>query len=175
MSFIDTLSADAPASLLPWLTHTQSLTEKLKHAAGETSMKVVSQGFKQDWWSQHVLELASAPVLQREIVMYAQGRACWYARTLIPNTTWQDNLALFAQLHHLSLGQLIFNPEHNISRSWLRHYAIDPGMIEFHWPQEELTAHAKQLWMRLSQFKIAAQHPFYLAEILLPGLLEVSQ
>lgn len=169
------LDNQAPAVLLPWLTHTQSLTEKLQQIVGETTMKVCTQEWVRSWWSQQVLGLANTPLMQREIVMYAQGQACWYARTLIPAMTWEENKGLFEQLSHLSLGKLIFNPQNAITRNWLKHYAIDAQMLEFHWPQPELVGGTQQLWMRLSQFAVARQHSFYLAEILLPGLLEVSQ
>lgn len=166
----------APASLIPWLTYTESLTNKLHYIAGDAHMELCGQYWvNSGWWSTHVLGLVNLALMQREIVMYSKHIPCWYARTLIPDSTWQRNQDLLGRLDHRPLGRLIFDPANNIHRHWLKSYPINNQCLEFYWPQAKLTCNSSQLWMRLSQFNIGQRDPFFLAEILLPGLLEVTQ
>jgi len=89
-------------------------------------------------------------VLHREIIMYGDNTPCWYARTIIPEATYQAEEQTFAELEHKTLGDIIYHHP-NITRH------IEPVEESF-------------LSGRLSRFIINEAHPFYLLEIFLPGL-----
>ena len=157
--------------LIPWLVYEQSLTQKLKIAAGDARMEVLDQRWDvPDVWDKNVLNIENTNVMHREILMWAWDTPCWYARTIIPDTTWQDNITLFDRLKSEQLGQLIFNGT-DIKRVSLTHYSILPSSIEYKWLHESMHQGAPTLWVRLSEFKVHDRDAFFLVEILLPGLL----
>jgi len=162
---------ELPASLLPWLTYQHSLTERLTARAGNTHLDVLDQRWESpDWWDKQVLNTKDSTVLHREIVMWASGEPCWYARTIIPQETYIANSELFDRLKKESLGVLIFT-ESVIKRTSLFHYAIDDKSIEYHWLNKTLSCKATTLWVRMSVFTIHNELNFYLIEIMLPGLM----
>jgi chorismate lyase len=112
-------------------------------------------------------------VMQRNIMMVAWQIPCWYARTIIPDSTYQAYRLLFERLKHESLGDLIYN-EPKIKRNSMVNYVIDSHCLEYHWLPDSLQDKNGQFWVRLSVFTIADNSPFYLVEILLPGLMKVS-
>lgn len=165
----------APELLLPWLTHQDSLTEKLKTKAGCARLHVLKQQWVDaDWWDKNALTIQDDQVLHREIIMWANDVACWYARTIIPQKTYQAAPALFDRLQTESLSELIFN-EASIKRNQLMYYAMNEASVEYHWLPTDLLSHATVLWARLSTLMVNDAQPFFLLEILLPGLLRVSR
>ncbi|RUQ89716.1 chorismate--pyruvate lyase family protein [Legionella septentrionalis] len=163
-------AVEPPAKLLPWLTHRQSLTEKLKAITSGVRLQVLMQQWGwRGWWDNYILHLNSGRVLHREIVMKVGEEACWYGRTILPEKTYQHNAALFKRLQNESLGQLIFGAN-NIERISLVYYPITPKVIEYHWLDAALHHGAPALWGRLAEFIVCDHFPFYLLEILLPGL-----
>jgi chorismate lyase len=166
-------SRNPPASLLSWLTYQSSLTDKLKTIAGDAQLKVVNQQWVlPSWWDKFMLGLSGMEVMQRNIMMVAWQIPCWYARTIIPNATYQAYRLFFDRLKHESLGDLIYN-EPKIKRNSIN-YEINSHCLEYHWLPTSLQAKNGQFWVRLSVFTIADSSPFYLVEILLPGLMRVS-
>jgi chorismate--pyruvate lyase len=166
-----------PNYLLPWLHYTDYLTHKLHAQSGNTQLQVLQE----QWlavttpWDQTVLHLAPERVLHRDIVMLACNTPCWFARTILPETTYQSDLALFARLQHEPLGNLIFQGT-AIQRVNLRHYPVDKDAAEYHWIPETCHAGQTPLWARMATFQLtAAPALFYLIEILLPGLERYSQ
>lgn len=159
-----------PPNLLPWLTCTDYLMHKLRAIAGDTALEVIQQIWcPSSDWDEHILHLDHDLVMHRDIVVSAQGTPCWFARTILPTTTYQANLALFERLQHEPLGNLIFENS-AIQRSTMRYYPIDPTDAEYTWIPERIDVQQKKLWMRLSKFAVHGTEFFYLAEILLPGL-----
>lgn len=157
-------------SILPWLTHEQSLTQKLDDAAGEARLEVLAQTWERpSAWDCSVLNLTSQTVMHREIVMWAFNAPCWYARTILPDTTFNANSTLFNRLKAEPLGHLIFNGT-EIQRASLRHYMISPSSSEYHWLTSSMHQGASELWVRLSEFLVKGQDSFFLVEVLLPGL-----
>ena len=157
--------------LLAWLIYEQSLTQKLKAASGDARLEVLEQRWElSDAWDQNTLNMDLSTVLHREILMWGLDTPCWYARTIIPDTTWQANRVLFDRLKKESLGQLIFNGT-EIKRVSLMHYPITPSSIEYHWLNEAWHQAAPVLWVRLAEFVVNDHDSFFLVEILLPGLL----
>lgn len=157
--------------ILPWLVYEQSLTQKLNDAAGDARLDVLDQQWElSDAWDQRVLKLDAMPVLHREILMWAYDTPCWYARTILPETTFKANTALFDRLKTESLGHLIFNGT-EIQRVSLTHCMITPASPEYNWLNESMHKKSPALWMRLSEFLVNSHDSFFLVEILLPGLM----
>lgn len=158
-------------ALMPWLTCETSLTNKLTLAAGDARLDVRAQHWeKPDEWDLTVLKLNAIEVMHREIAMWAFDVPCWYARTILPIATYNNNCQLFDRLKNESLGELIFNGNH-IKRVSLNRYMISQSSHEYNWLHELAPNDASPLWMRLSEFTVTSGDSFFLAEILLPGLL----
>ncbi len=170
----DTFSAvyrEPPDRLLPWLTHQASLTEKLKNEANVAHLQVLKQAWETpDWWDKHVLNIGGELVLHREIAMWVENEPCWYARTIFPQTTYIKDAAFFDRLQNESLGQLIFG-NNEVKRISLVNHTINHQSIEYHWINKWINHNADELWVRKSTFVIAELSPFFLIEIILPGLL----
>lgn len=165
-------SSRFPNILLPWLDHQGSMTEKLRSMAGEAELTVINQDWTTpSWWDLFVLGLEVPAIRQREILMSAGSRPCWYARTIIPDYTWQARESLLKRLVNETLTNIIFG-ENGVKRYSLINYAINSECIEYYWMNPILTKKATPLWVRLSVFTIDTDFPFYLMEILLPGLLD---
>lgn len=158
-------------TLLPWLNYTKALTDKLREKAGDAELHVLQQQWQRPkWWDRYTLKLTSERIYQREIAMQAHNKLCWYARTIIPEITYHENESLFARLKHEPLTKLIFdNPE--TERVSFLNYPITPQTIEYHWLQPAMHEEKALLWARLSGFIVNESPPFYLFEILLPGLV----
>jgi chorismate lyase len=166
-----TSSVSVPFLLQPWLVYTDSLTEKLRKESGEASLTVLSQSRVQaSWWDRSVLGLSMQSVTQRQIVMSARKHICWYARTIIPDNTYKMNETFFERLRQESLGSLIFN-DGRVKRYSLVNYAIDSQCIEYYWFRSFVNNSYQTFWARLSVFTIDVIYPFFLIEILLPGLI----
>lgn len=167
-------SSIKPVLLQPWLDYTESLTDKLRNEAGDAQLDVISQNFiPVSWWDTFVLKITARSVMQREIVMSAHDNFCWYARTIIPEDTLKANDRLFDRLQQESLGAIIFGNE-RIKRLSMISYRIDATCIEYYWLDSIIKDDAQSLWARLSMFEIDGLSPFFLIEILLPGLLTAT-
>jgi len=161
-----------PKKLLPWLTCTTYLTEKLHAQSGNTALQVLHEQWLElaTSWDQEVLQLGAERVLHRDIVMFAEAQPCWFARTILPAATYHSAEGLFARLQHEPLGNLIFQGS-VIQRLGLRHYPITMTDSEYAWIPEGYHQQRKRLWVRLATFQItSSQALFYLLEILLPQL-----
>lgn len=164
------IACELPTQLLPWVNCQGPLTEKLRKKTGEARLQVLTQGWRApNGWDKGVLHCNSEAVLQREVVMWALDAPCWYARTIIPYTTYSAHKSLFNRLENESLGALIFSvPE--IKRVDMVHYPIDKHCIEYYWLNPSMLSEANVLWVRLSTLSITDRLAFFLVEILLPGL-----
>lgn len=162
-------------SVQNWLVHPDSITERLIEKAGEASLTVLMQGWEPVCaWDKKMLNDASNRVWRREIVMLAQGEACWYARTIVPESTYKSNQDFFEQLQTKSVGTLIFNSP-TVQRMSLTSYVIDEEMHEYQWIPESVKPYPTQpLWVRLSYLMLHEQFPFYLVEILLPAAVRYN-
>jgi len=122
-----------PQQLLPWLTCTTNLTHKLHTRSNDTVLKVIQQIWcDANMWDQAVLGLQEELVLHRDIVTLALGEPCWFARTILPATTYQAHVPLFDRLKNEPLGNLIFQGD-DIQRRSLRHYLITSETAEYAW------------------------------------------
>lgn len=168
--------SDPPQYLFPWLTCRTNLTEQLHAKSGDTALHVIQQTWEQaNAWDRQMLSLQPGQVLHRDIVVRAWQRPCWFARTILPEKTYQAHLSLFERLNHEPLGNLIFQTP-SIQRLYLRHYTIESSSPEYTWLPASIQVDAGQLWARLSEFQVHggveahAVTSFYLVEILLPNL-----
>ena len=156
-----------------WLNHQDSLTEKLQAYFGPTHLTLLEQDFfLPSWWDKFTLKILDKKVFHRKIVMFAKQQPCWYAKTIIPLSCYQENTHLFYRLAHETVGSIVFS-DTRITRLRLLNYAIDERCIEYHWLPKEIIVEKKPLWLRFSEFKIADSVPFYLIEILLPNLIRM--
>lgn len=169
-------SAHKPSWLLPWLSHQDSMMDKLSAEASQAKLSVKQHGWaKSGWWERYLLGLSSPKVLRREVVVSSGGHACWYARTTIPEQCYENHHAdLFSRLTTESLGAILFS-DARIKRQQLSNDLIDADCLEYYWLNERLRAGAASFWSRLSLFTINETSPFYLIEILLPGLFQATQ
>lgn len=162
----------ATPSILPWLNQTASLTATLREHSGEARLDVLKQDWRQaSWWDRQVLELQPGLVWQRDILMFSRDTACWFARSIIPENTWQANGDVFVRLQDEALGDIVFNHP-DIERDRLTHYPVSPETIEYHWPDASLSRQASALWLRRSRFVVRQHFPFFLVELFLPSWLE---
>lgn len=158
------------AYLLPWLNYRDFLTQKLRLEAGDARLQVIGQRWESpNWWDKYVLTLENEQVMHREILMWALDNCCWYARTIIPHTTYEINAIVFDRLQQESLGQIIFNGT-AIKRNEMIIYAINAQSLEYYWLNESMHQEEAVLWVRRSTFMLNDRWPFYLIEIFLPGL-----
>ncbi len=161
--------------ILRWLTHQGSITNKLKLLTHDVRIEVLENTWETaDNWDQKNLSLtSSSEVLHRNIVMWAEDTPCWYARTILPETAYQSEQALFDRLKHQALGELIHNHP-DIKRTKIHPYTITPDMPEFEFLKAALQQNTPEtnLWGRISTFTIRNQFDFYLLEIFLPGVLK---
>ncbi len=168
------ISCELPASLAEWLAYPDSLTERLQDKAGHAKLQVLRQQWERaNWWDKQVFHVLEGQVMHREIVMYANDEPCWYARTIIPEATYQAGSSFFNRLQKESLGTLIFN-ETKIKRLSMVHYPISEQSIEYHWLKQWLSCSALILWVRMSVFSFNNDSPFFLIETLLPALERYS-
>lgn len=158
-----------PALLLPWLTFQHRMTDKLHAAVGDARLQVLKQQQQTTtWWDRYVLKVSDAEIICREILIHAWSTPCWYARTVIPLSAWQQEQSFFERLQTESLGDLIFNSA-EVKRVSFHYYPVNRENIEYHWLDSSYPD-AAELWMRWSHFSIKDRQSFYLMEILLPGL-----
>lgn len=162
-----------PPELWAWLRYPLVITDKLKQVCQHVQMEVLShEQVLADPWERHFLKEFS--LIRREILMRGDGVQCWFARTMIPQTTYESDQVFFDRLHREPLSHLIFD-EPTVCRYLLHSYGIDAKNAEYHWVTPKFQQNAAHLWMRLSYFKLHAAFPFYLAEVFLPDLLRVSK
>jgi len=161
--------------LIPWLEHQGSITDKLKNLAGEAHLQRLKHTWElTDRWDQETLKLKpNLEVLHREILMWAHDKPCWFARTILPKTTYQAEEALFNRLETTPLGELIHHHP-KIKRTIINPYPILPNSMEYIYLTHAFEVPITPLWGRCSTFTFTLntkQEEFYLLEIFLPDLL----
>lgn len=161
-------------ALKNWREHQYSLTDKLKEAKGSASLELISQKWIQPtWWDKYLLQVDDAPIYQREILMRHQDIVYWYARTVIPQNCYVLNPVFFKRLENESIRNLIFNND-KVQRVNIVSYPIDKQCIEYHWVRKYLYIRNEIVWIRLAQYSFENKGFFYVIELLLPELENVS-
>lgn len=154
-----------------WIYHESSMTDKLKKHSTHVTLDVMKHVWElTNSWDIQTLGLAfHQKVLHREILMWAENNPCWYARTILPQSTYEAKDAPFERLKTEALGDIIWTSP-QFKRSNMKHYTITTDSPEYAWLTPLMHEQEKTLCVRLSTFMYDQQHPFYLTEILLPGL-----
>lgn len=162
-----------PPCLLPWLNYQLSLIDKLKSFTPLVNLEVLQHEWEMcNTWDIQTLQLKEETVLHREILVRAGEKPCWYARTIIPWSTYFKAESFFMRLEHEPLGHLIHhNPA--ISRKEFQYYAIAQKMFEYQWIQARIPISTPILWGRLSTFEWSKIARFYLVEVFLPDLVGI--
>ncbi len=159
-----------PPGLKIWLDHPTSITDKLKTYHSNVYLTCLSQDWAtQDPWEQQ--HIPATKIFRREILMYAAEDACWYARTMIPETTYLLDQSRFERLKTEPLGQIIWHAS-DIQRQNMIQFSLHQISLLYQYIAQipQLKISETYLWGRLSTFIIKQQLPFYLLEIFLPEL-----
>ncbi|WP_241480299.1 chorismate--pyruvate lyase family protein [Legionella norrlandica] len=157
-----------------WLEYQGSLTDKLKAIRGSIELELLSQSWTSPkWWDRHVLHIKDENIFQREIIMKNSGIAYWYARSIIPQTCYDLSPEFFNRLKHESIRNLIFG-ESRVRRLPMLCYPVDQLNLEFHWVKKYIGSIQAPLWVRLIELVFLEKSSFYLTEILLPELGNLS-
>lgn len=168
-SFLD-LPNLPPPYLLPWIDYQASITEKLRSKAKEVNLRLLKQDWGlPSWWDTYVLGLNASLIMKREILMSSKEHVCWYARTVIPSSTWRRFPQLFQRLQDCTLTDLIFG-DNGIKRHSMINYPINAQCIEYYWLDPSLRLNQDTLWVRMSTFTVEDEFVFFLSEIFLPDL-----
>lgn len=168
-----TIDVQEPPFLFDWLRNQNPMTDKLASAKGSAHLKVLSQNWVQSsWWANHLFETKEEKVFQREIMMQCGDKDYWYARTLIPQSSYDLNPDFFRRLETESLRNLIFE-EREVHRLQLIHYPVNQQCIEYHWVRNYIETINSNLWVRFAEFSYR-DSVFYLIEILLPDLENIE-
>lgn len=159
-------------SITPWLQSTSRLTDLLKEKSGDANVIVLSESFKESgWWEKYVFSCPSELSFYREVVIKSHHHPCWFARTIIPASSFNRHKDIFSRFQKESLGDIIFS-EPRIERVSLMAAPLDASFIEYHWLSSDLTENLPSTWMRRSVFAIDGRVAFYLVEIFLNGLFD---
>lgn len=172
---LDNNKPAAPSWLMEWLLHKGFLMTKLQSLGVKPQLVVINEMWRNQigWWEKNYLRI-NEKFLQREIIVKADEHICWYARTILPITTYNNHPDLFKRLKNEPLGNLLFDPKNNIKRTSFKYYDINLDYIEYHWLDKlNITNLDSILWMRVSTFNMQNKGDFYLAEMYLPGLINV--
>lgn len=164
---------DPHPKLQSWLEIAASTTESLNNLTGEAKLRVINQSFKPtSWWETHVLDLNEI-VFCREIIMSSHYNDCWYARTIVPKSVYDENKDFFKRLENNYLGQIVFKTD-LVKRIQLFSYFIDKRNIEYNWVKKLKPELNEILGVRFSVFQFPQnQQTFYLVEIILPDLMAI--
>lgn len=163
---------DPPFFLQQWLDYPVSISDRLKNKSGKIRLEVLthSWSYPLDIWD-HIILQSTTLFFRREIIMWANQHACWYARTLIPQTTYEIHKKFFNDLDTKPLGELIWNNS-AIQRTQMQQFCIEENQPE-HLIFKKMGYNAPILWGRCSTFGIqSTTNPlnFFLLEIFLPDI-----
>lgn len=162
-------NASLPHWLKPWLRDDFFLTQELKSLTGDAQLHhIKTQWALPDWWERYVLCLNTGLIYRREIAIHSHATPCWYAKTIIPQQSYDSCSDVFSRLAQQSLGELIFSNA-AIERKSCGFYPISNHCLEYFWPQQDWVQSSPVLWVKLSTFLVANAFEFYLTEIFLPG------
>lgn len=160
---------EVPEGLQSWLNCDSAITPQLKAMTGDARLDILNQiWLPSDWWMQQLLGLERGTVtFGRDIVMWSQDTACWFARTLIPQACYELQPEFFNQLRTKSMATLLYN-ESRVQKTNRLIYPIDRHCLEYYWLPDHLRP-KQSLWMRVTQYQFLERGYLYLNELFLPG------
>lgn len=158
-------------SINDWLQYQGFLTDKLRQSAGEANLCVLSETWRRfTAWEKATIAIPDELLFAREILMSAKFIPCWYARTLIPKSTYDAFSRLFARLNSEPLGHLIFNNP-DVVRASFNVSSISPEHELYQVLKPQWLLDGAAFGLRVSIFVLKERYPFTLIEIYLPGLM----
>lgn len=164
----------SPGFLHEWADHESSLTDKLERIIGRTHLSLLSQDWiTPTWWDKCLLKISDDLLFQREILMKSQNIDYWYARTIIPKKCYDLDPEFFKRLETESVKNLVFGQD-TVQRLSKIYYPIDPQCLEYYWIKKYIKGIQGTLCVRLAEYSFQKKQSFYLAEILLPALGNLS-
>lgn len=157
------------AALQRWLDYPTSITDRLKAYHAEVQLTCLKQTWDTpDAWEK--MHLSDTSIFRREILMSAGQHTCWYARTIIPQETYQLEASRFSRLKTEPLGNIIWHAL-DIERKSMLQFSLDETTSLYQYVKNlPLKLTEPYLWGRLSTFMIKQTLPFYLLEVFLPDL-----
>lgn len=171
---IFSLKAHCSKQFLEWINYHHSLTDKLSKAKGGVQLELISQQWiSTDLWSKNLLEIQDVSVFQREIIMKSHDVAYWYARSIIPQKCYDSAPAFFDRLKKESIKNLIFDND-RVCRINSINYPVDNQCVEFYWVKKYINTVQGILWVRIAEFSFQQKESFYLVEIMLPELEDIT-
>jgi chorismate--pyruvate lyase len=152
-----------PISLVPWLEATDSITLMAKTGCQTVKVHLLKTGWVYPSESQ-------TPEYCREILMICDDSPWWYAKTRIPEKTFNKRKQIFLDLGEKSLGCLLFSDK-GITRQSLHYYSTNNSEATFQLAKKHVPLKNELLWARESIFQISGE-PLFLLEVFLPKMLE---
>lgn len=171
-----TLSVQIPLKLIPWLTEKGSLTQ---FAQGfSTSVRpIVLKNEHDEVWQTEITQLSNIDANKtswiREIHMLGEASECWwFARTVIPHKTIENQGHVLSVLGEQPLGLFLFQ-QPDLVRSTFEYAVLQPNDLEFQYAiqHQNLAELPERLFTRRSTFYFH-NDSLLVTEIFLPPLLE---
>lgn len=152
--------------LWDWMQTRTSITEKAQSACQEVELKLLHEA-----WT---IKEDSLKVFIREINILCNGKVAWYARTEIPEITYNLRNDKFERLKEKPIGNILYHdPE--ITRGNFEYAYLNQNAHEYQWATNQFQPlnqplNIKNLWARKSIFWIQ-KNPLYLLEVFFPAEL----
>ena len=162
-----------PEALSEWIQCTTSITDRAKKYAGHIEIELLNHEWTLKTFEEtYPYVIKTEPLFLREIYMRCDDVPWWYARTLIPKTTYHLRQSRLDALGACPLGDLLYH-DPLIVRTPFEYSALSPSTPEYkqalsHLP---LCSGIDLLWARRSIFWIEKK-PLFLMEVFLPTLLK---
>lgn len=163
--------------LSDWLYDASSLTARLKKHATHFSVEVIGQRVEVCSADEAIGAVkAGEEVLVREVLLYCDGHAQVFARSLLPLSSLTGEQQQLAQLGNQPLGQVLFNHPDLVRHSQqVAKFGADTNVVKLAKQIQGSTRSTSQteLWGRRSMFMVADK-PILVAEVFLPGAFAYS-
>lgn len=140
-----------------WMQTKAPITEKAKKRCHDVRLELLNES-----WERRVFF--------REINMYCDGQLAWYARTVIPEKTYELRAEKFKKLKTQPLGNILYHDPKIIREDFVYAY-LDSSQKEYQWAMKHYPISENKpeyLWARKSVFQING-NPLYLTEIFFPN------
>ncbi len=163
-----------PKALRPWLAEKGSLTRRLRRFNQvDFSVQLLGNSWIKPLADESLkLNLAmSALAYQREVLLMDGDRANVYARTIIPQQTYQSMPHLFNRLGGRSLGDMLFSHP-SVERGPIEIARLRPGQWLYEVALFEQYDRPEYLWGRRSVMYLKGM-PLLINEFFLPAI-EIS-
>jgi chorismate--pyruvate lyase len=162
-----------PEALQPWLLDSSSLTHRLQQAcSGLFQVEVVQQRWELPMRNERLaLGMRVREYgLVRHVRLLCDGRACVFARTVIPRRTLRGAQRRLSKLGSKPLGAVLF-ADTSMRRGGLELARIRAGELLFQMAVCGLGVRPPEIWGRRSVFYLGKSgKPLLVNEIFLPGM-----